>query len=56
MDAAGRQAAHRDFELDATFDGAVKSDSEIDAVFNWVSKDLHVAHEETCALKKKKAP
>jgi hypothetical protein len=37
-------------------DGTVKSDSEIEAIFTWVSKDFHSTHKETCALKRKKAP
>jgi hypothetical protein len=44
---------HIDFEFNATLDGAVKSDNEIEAIFNWVSRDFHVPHKDACALKRK---
>jgi hypothetical protein len=47
---------HIDFSFKATLDGAVKSDTEIDAIFTWESKDFHSTHKENCALKKTKAP
>jgi hypothetical protein len=46
---------HIDFEFDATLDGTVKNEGEIDAIFNWVSKDLRVPHKENCVLKRAKA-